>query len=231
MDSLLIRGTLRQRIDIESPVISILPTELADSLILFSDYVTRLLAEGSFEWHSGAWRAGVTAFLRQAEPVEGRSALASQTILGGEAHLRLPLLWDFIMDSRLLLMNDPDGNMRFPVAHGQSNLYGQWNLFNGNLNLQVGTSLEYQSGMRGAEYIAGSAAFCTDAGAFIIPDTANRPLFTPFPVWNAYIQARIGTAFIRLGLQNILDVEFYSLYRYPRWAREFNLMVTWALVD
>jgi hypothetical protein len=151
--------------------------------------------------------------------------------MGGQGRVRVPLAWGLAVDNNLLLTYDPDGDNRFPLLHGISDLYGTWTLFNNNLDARIGTSLQYQSGVRGTEYLTGQFGPYADAGSYIYPTDTDRSLFTPFPIWNAYIHARIGSAFIRLAMRNILDAEFYTLYRYPRWAREINLTVTWALID
>jgi hypothetical protein len=231
LDSLSLRGGLRQRITIDEPATLDGSIALPDSVSLLSDAYTALLADASLDWRGGVWRAEATAFLRRAEPRATARFIDDHTVLGARLRLRLPVVWSLVSDNHLLVTQDESGDGRFPLVRGRSDLYGDWTLFNGNLDLRVGTALEYQSGTRGVGYLAGDADFCSDAGAFIFPDDPDRPLFTPFPLWSGYLQARIGTAFIRIAMKNILDAEFYSVYRYPHWARELNLMVTWALVD
>jgi outer membrane receptor protein involved in Fe transport len=230
-DSLSLRGTLRQRVNFESAQPSRIFDGFPDTLRLFSDVITQSLAEASLDWRNGVLRAGISGFLRRAEPVEGIDRVAAHTVTGAQARLRLPLVWGLAVDNNLLFTYDPDGDNRFPLLHGTSDLYGTWTLFDNNLNARVGTSLQYQSGVRGAEYLTGQFGPYADEGSYTYPIDTDRPLFTPFPIWNAYIHARIGSAFIRLAMRNILDAEFNTLYRYPRWAREINLTVTWALID
>jgi hypothetical protein len=219
-DSLSLRATLRQRIDLESAG----PEGLIDTVRYFDDGRTRLLGEAALDWRNGDYRLGVTAFLRRVDPLLGYGGLEPHTVSGASLHLRLPLLLHITLDNTLLGTIDPAGDGRFPAVYGSSDLFGQWTLFNGNLDLRVGTSLEYQSALRGAEYQS-------ETGRFIFPGDPDRATFTPFPNWTAYIHGRIGSAFIRVGMRNILDAEFLTLYRYPQWGRELNLEVTWALID
>lgn len=187
-----------------------------DSLAGFSAIRTRLLAEAAVEWGAGNFQAGVDGFFRQSEE-------SVVTTYGAGAHLRFPLLW-FVIDTRLLGTIDPDGNERFPTLRGTGDLWGEWKLFQENLDLRLGTSLLYQTGLRGAEY----DPYLNEP---VYPTDLDRPLSNQLPNWSAYAQARIGPAFIRATFENILDIEQWSLYRYPTGGRGLHLQVTWTLID
>lgn len=187
-----------------------------DSLRGFSSIRTRLLAEGAIDWRSGNLQAGIDAFYRQSED-------AAVATYGAGGHLRFPLLW-LILDARLLAQVDPDGDERFPALRGTGDVWWEGKLFRDNLDLRVGTSLIYQSGLRGAEY----DPWLNEP---VYPSDLSRPLSNQLPIWSAYAQARIGSAFIRATFDNILDVEQWTLYRYPVGGRGLHLQVTWTLID
>jgi hypothetical protein len=182
----------------------------------FSDVPTRLLGEAAVEFDAGNTQIGVDAFYRQTrEP--------AVSTYGAGGHLRLPLAF-LVLDARLLGQSDPDGGGRFPTLYSKGDLFGEWKLFKENLDLRVGTTVVYQTGLRGAEYdaLAGEPTFPTDTA---------RALSTQNPNLGLYAQARIGSAYIRAGFENILDIEQWTLYRYPINGRGLHLQVTWVLVD
>ena len=48
---------------------------------------------------------------------------------------------------------------------------------------------------------------------------------------DVYARGRIGSAYLKLTMSNLLDVEYYSVYRYPVWGRTFQLGITWTMID
>jgi hypothetical protein len=65
----------------------------------------------------------------------------------------------------------------------------------------------------------------------IYPLDPSRAAFQPYPLMTAYLRARLGSAYLRAEVRNLLGVEYWNLYRYPVWGTALYLGVTWALVD
>lgn len=221
-DSVRLFGSYRQSIELNStPVVPV--WSLPDSNSAFSQWFTSSFLEAGGELRGGGFWLRGAAYLRQATPRAGNANRAAHTITAADLRASIPLSI-LRLDIHLLGTLLPDSDKRFPAFHGSGDLYGEFRLVQGNLNLRVGTTLEFQTELQGAEYEVMS-------GEFIYPRTAARQPEQLYPNWGVYARARLGDAYLRAELRNILDAEFWSLYRYPIWERALYLSVTWAFVD
>ncbi len=185
-------------------------------------HYTGSMVEGGVEWRSGGASLELEGFVRGAVPAECID-LASYTVSGGAATVRIPY-WFLMLESHLVATVAPEEYRGVPLLHGTSDLSARLNLFDGNLNLRLGTVLEYQTGLPSIQYRDIEGDFAVSAGSRL----GERP---PFPLWTAYAQARIGTAYIRVEMYNILDNKFFTTYRYPMFGRAVNIAVNWAFID
>lgn len=216
---LTLRGTLRNTtrlVDPRNDTISL------DTLRLFSYDRTAFLAEAGLELRRDSLALYAGGYFRRTTPVPG-SPFSPYNILGGDVDLTIPYRF-LVLHLRALGTLPPSGDERFPKLYTNGDLYGAWTLFRGNLNLRVGTTLEYQTSFAGAEYDPTS-------GDFLYPSTVTRPITTKYPNWGAYAVARFGQAYVRVEMRNILNAEYWTLYRYPIWGRSLYLGASWALFD
>lgn len=221
-DSARLFGSYRQTLELNSdpaPQVWAIP----DSNSAISQWFTSSFLEAGAELRGGGFWLRGAAYLRQATPRAGNTNLASYTIAAADVRTIVPLSV-LRLDLHLLATLPPDSDKRFPAFHGIGDLYGQLTLVEGNLNLRVGTTLEFQTALQGVEYEVIS-------GEFIYPRDPARPAEKLYPNWGVYARARLGDAYLRAELRNILDAEYWSVYRYPIWERAIYLGVTWAFVD
>lgn len=221
-DSVRLFGSYRQSLELNSdpaPEVWAIP----DSNSALSQWFTSSFLEAGAELRGGGFWLRGAAYLRQATPRAGNSGLASYTITAADVRAVIPISL-LRLDLHLLATLPPDSDKRFPAFHGSGDLYGQFTLVEGNLNLRVGTTLEFQTALQGVEYEVIS-------GEFINPRNPARPAEQLYPSWGVYARARLGDAYLRAEIRNILDAEYWSLYRYPIWERAIYLGVTWAFVD
>lgn len=222
-DSISIRGTVRNTTQI-LPVGDCPPVPLIapDTLRPFGANSTGLFGEAELRWRGNGLAIEVGGYLRQA-PELGCSGFAGYTIAGANATVTIPI--SFLILNTHLVATFASGDYRaFPLLHGVSDLHGQWSLLGGNLDLRLGTSLEYTTSNPYARYDAVAGELLASRNR----DESGKP---PFPLWNAYAQGRIGSAYLRVEMRNILDVEFATLERYPTFGRGIYLGVNWALID
>lgn len=221
-DSLRLFGSYRQTLELNSdPVQQV--WVLPDTNRAISQWFTSSFLEVGTELRWGGFWLRGAAYLRQATPRVGNADLVSYTITAADVRTNIPISF-LRLDLHLLGTLPPDDDQRFPTFYGNGDLYGQFKLVEGNLNLRVGTTLEFQTELQGAEYEVIS-------GEFIYPRDLSRPAEQLYPNWSVYARARLGDAYLRAELRNILDAEFWSVYRYPIWERALYLSVTWAFVD
>lgn len=221
-DSVRLFGSYRQSLELNSdPVAKI--WVLPDTNRAISQWFTSSFLEAGAELRGGGFWLRGAAYLRQATPRVGNAGLVSYTITAADVRTNIPISF-LHLDLHLLGTLPPDDDKRFPTFYGNGDLYGQFKLVEGNLNLRVGTTLEFQTTLQGAEYEVIS-------GEFIYPRDPSRPAEQLYPNWGIYARTRLGDAYLRAELRNILDAEFWSVYRYPIWERGLYLSVTWAFVD
>jgi outer membrane receptor protein involved in Fe transport len=200
------------------------PMLLSDSIpsVRFDAYRTAMLAEAGVSYDDSLTLAAVTAFARRTEPLDG-APVAGELLTGAELRARVPLWW-LALEAQVHALVGPQGDRRFPELRAFGDLYAPLDLLGGGLKLRVGTTLEWQSPSDGALYDIATGSFA------FVPD-GEATGFRSFPLWDAYAQARIGTAYLRLAMRNILDVEQWTIYRYPERGRSVVFEVTWSFID
>lgn len=224
-DSLSLRATLRQRTQVGGGPTCLSPTSAldVDSVRSLGAHATGLLAEAEIVWKNGAWSATAGGSLRKADPL-ACLPFSSYTVASGWLDATVPIAF-LSLDQHLVLTFAPELYRALPTAYGVSDLSGRFRLFGGNLDLKLGTALEYQSQRAVLGYDDLTAQFIALRAN---PLTVTSP---PLPNWSAYAQARIGSAYLRVEIRNILGAESSLLNRYPSFGRGFYLGVNWALVD
>ncbi len=224
-DSLSLRATLRQRTTVGGEPTCLSPTAAldVDSARSLGAHATGLLAEAEIVWRNGAWSVTAGGSLRKAEPL-ACLPFSSYTVTSAWLDAGVPIAF-LSLDQHLVLTFAPELYRALPTVYGVSDLSGRFRLFGGNLDLKLGTALEYQSQRAVLGY--------DDLSAQFIAPRANPLAVTspPLPNWSAYAQARIGSAYLRVEIRNILGAESSLLNRYPSFGRGFYLGVNWALVD
>ncbi|MEO5929423.1 MAG: TonB-dependent receptor plug domain-containing protein, partial [Candidatus Kapaibacterium sp.] len=180
------------------------------------------LAEAALGWRDGVTLIELGGYIHRISAPDG-SGLPSTTVAGADARIIIPY-GVFRLDNHLIGTFGDRTTTPHPVLYGESELYAQLRLLGGNLDLRLGTSLEYQSSASRVRYDVLSNRFYMNTADATVPGM-------PFPLWGAYLQARIGSAYLRLEMRNILDVPFYTIDRYPTFGRGVFLGANWALVD
>ncbi|MEP7220170.1 MAG: TonB-dependent receptor plug domain-containing protein, partial [Bacteroidota bacterium] len=161
-------------------------------------------------WRDGVTRIELGGYIHRISAPDG-SGLPSTTVAGADARIIIPY-GVFRLDNHLIGTFGDRTTTPHPVLYGESELYAQLRLLGGNLDLRLGTSLEYQSSASRVRYDVISNRFYMNTADAAIPGL-------PFPLWGAYLQARIGSAYLRLEMRNILDVSFDTIDRYPTFGR------------
>lgn len=173
-----------------------------------------------------AWKPGQTV-LRASGAIRQIPASAQNgeeyTLLSGSLVATIPFAF-LSFEENATFTSLPSGDRRFPVISSRSDLYGQFRLFGGNLDLRAGTSLEVQTPFAGSEYDYVN-------GFWIYPRDAAQEERGLYPMLNLYAQGRIGSAYLKIEMSNVLGSEYYTIYRYPYPGRSLRLGITWALID
>lgn len=216
-----LRASIRQTIRVTEPQADCVEPPL-DATHYFRQDRTAFLAEAGAELGLDSFRVSALGFLRRTTPTLC-SPFPETTFTGADLRLQVPYRF-LTLKLRGLVSLPPEGDLRFPKILADGDLYADLTLFRGNLNLRVGTTVEFQSSFAGAEYDALS-------DDFIYPSDPVRLTTSGRPYWSAYAVARIGSAYLRAEMRNILDVEYWTLYRYPAWSRALYLSATWSLFD
>ncbi len=192
-----------------------------DALRYFSDDRTPFLGEVEWTYRKGETHVSAGASYRQASP---RGRVDPYEIIGLSLRADVPLGNGLHFNNLSVVTIPPSNDYRFPLLYDVAEMYGRWKLLKGNLDLQIGSSFQFQTKFDGAVYDPVT-------GEFSDPDRIRKTRRILFPVWDAYLEARLGSAYVRLAFRNILDNEFYTLYRYPVMGRGFYLGANWAFVD
>lgn len=216
-DSFALRGTLRATSILTEPVFD----ATRDSLRYFRDDRSPLIAEFEAKLDRGDLSLAVGGGVRLAVP---RGARESYSLMSGSLRADVPLGNGLHLSNLAVVTIAPSTDARFPLVYDIAEFYGRWLLLKGNLDLRIGTTFQFQSAFEGSQYDP-------VAGEFMFPDNPLRPDKLLFPVWDAYAQVRLGAAYVRVSLRNILDNEFYTLYRYPIMGRGLYFGANWAFVD
>lgn len=201
------------------------PMRLIDSsgTVRYDAYRTSLIGDASLVYQDSSTLVSVSAFMRRARPTAVAAGAADITITGAEARFRIPL-WILAVEGHAHGLLLPADDTRAPRLRVFGDLYAPLRLINGNLELRIGTTLEYQTSFAGALYD-------DVTGAFHYSGDGKATVFQQFPLWDVYAHARIGTAYLRIGFRNILDVEALTIYRYPERGRSFVFEATWTFID
>lgn len=192
-----------------------------DSVGLFGSFATTLLAEAAIDYAADGMRVGVEGFYRA---VDAASSRAVGPIYGGVVRLATPVTSMAMVEAQLHASIAPQGDTRFPSLFGSGSAYVHGSSFDENLDWRIGAAAQWGSSLAGAEYEpqSGDLGFGTGASREALSLPPNLELFA---------QGRIGNAFIRAAVQNVLGSEFWTLYRYPVASRMIALQVTWTLID
>ncbi|MBC8146229.1 MAG: hypothetical protein H7X80_11645 [bacterium] len=201
------------------------PLRLIDSLssLRYDAHRTSLMGEASVAYQDSSTLVALTAYLRRSKSVVTTTGAEDVTISGGEARFRIPF-WILALEGHAHGLLLPENDSRAPQLRAFGDLYAPLRLVDGNLELRVGTTLEYQSRFAGALYddVSGAFRYSTDA---------STPTIQQYPLWDVYAHARIGTAYLRIALRNILGVEAWTVYRYPERGRSLVFEATWSFID
>jgi hypothetical protein len=216
-----LRGTLRNTTMLAEPVADCVPADPAEPHLYTLDR-TAFMAEGALEFHHDSLAVTVLGFLRRTTPTLC-SPFPAYNLAGGNLDLRIPYHFLTLHLSTLGTL-PPAGDLRFPKLLLSGDLYGSWDLVRGNLNLRAGTTIEYQTSFAGSE-------LDPVTGDFIYPTETDRLTHPRYPLWSLYAVARFGQAYVRVEYRNLLDAEYWTLYRYPYWGGALYLGATWALFD
>jgi hypothetical protein len=213
-DSLTIRGTVRLFAGGDK-------TPLQDSIPTFSDTRTALLAEASIDWHDAGASVKLDGYYRMVDALKDS---VDGDLFGAAIDLQLPIAGFLHFNNRFLFTIAPAEDERFPLVYAFHDVYGRWQLFNDNLDLRIGTTARWQTAFSSFDYepYSGDMMFAADR--------IKEPV-TLFPDLSVYAQARIGNAFLRAAMTNVLGNEFWTLLRYPIPSRMIFLEVTWTLID
>ncbi len=182
---------------------------------------TRLMVEGQAGWSAGSSKVQLGGSLRQV--ATSGDFNTEYTLLAANASATIPIAF-LSFEERLLVTVAPQDDKRFPLLYSRSDLYADFKLFKDNLDLRVGGRLEVQSPFTGSEYDYLNQRW-------LYPTDLDREERGLYPHLDFYTQGRIGSAYLKLALTNILGSESYTIYRYPYPGRSFRLGITWALID
>jgi|GEM_PF-1770234 len=223
-DSLALRGTLRSTFRIVGEDDCSAWYGLFDGTARYlTMYGPGQLIEVAAQWKEGVARVELGGYLRRGVAV-ACLGIEDLSITGADLRVAIPLIYSLVWDSHLIGTFAPPEDRFTPLLYGTSELYGQWTLIGGNLDLRLGTSLEFQSQ-------PGFTRFDNLSGEFYVSAQGERPTAPPPPQWGAYAQGRIGSAYLRLEIRNILNTTFYTVDRYPTFGQGIYLGFNWALID
>ena len=182
---------------------------------------TGLFIEAEAAWKPGRSVLRVGGGLRQV-PASAQTG-EEYTLITGNLSATIPFAF-LSFEENVTFTSLPADDKRFPAISSRSDLFGLFQLFGGNLDLRTGASLEVQTSFAGSEYDYVS-------GLWIYPQDAAREERGLYPLLNVYAQGRIGSAYLKIEMSNILGSEYYTIYRYPYPGRSLRLGITWALID
>ena len=191
-----------------------------DSETRFAEMPTAMLMEAGADYSDGALDGRFDAWVRTVQSAIGSGA-AVAPVFGASLSGTIPY-GIFRLRENLQLIQDPDGNGRFPRISSTIDLFVQMALSHENLDLRAGVSASMQSPYAGTRYdpmidapvVPGSSSSVTQG--------------VLFSVWGT---GRIGSAYLHLALENLLDAEYWTIYRYPEAGRHLTFGISWALID
>jgi hypothetical protein len=224
-DSIGLRGTLRSTFRYAGSADCGQWAALPDSVDAryLSMYARGQMIEAAAEWKGGAAHVELGAYLRRAVADEC-TGLPNVTITGADVRVAIPLIYSLVLDNHIIGTFATADALPYPSLYGTTDLYGQWKLVGGNLDLRLGTSLTYQSR-------PGFTRYDNLRGEFYVVPGSPGSSPAPLPLWDAYAQGRIGSAYLRIEIRNILSSGFYTVYRYPTYGQGIFLGFNWALID
>ncbi len=193
-----------------------------DSVESAIDIPTRALAEASIDWRFTRGRVRLDGYYRAVDRGVAPAARIG-SIYGGGLDVEVPLWWILSFRNHTIVTVAPADDGRFPLLTTTGDLWAASSSFDDNLDWRLGLTLEWQTSMRGSVYDPE-----TDDIALV---NDGIPATTFYPDLTAYAQARIGSAYLRAAIENILGSEYWSMYRYPIATRRIVLQVTWSLID
>lgn len=118
----------------------------------------------------------------------------------------------------------PDGDQRFPQLAAKGDVYIPLHLLNGALDLDIGTTVAWQSSFLGIEYEPIN-------GRWLYPIEEKVSERQKWALIDLFASARIGTAYLNLTLYNVLDAEYRTVSRYPTTGRALRFGITWTMID
>ena len=188
----------------------------------WSNERSRFLFEADAVWRKGRGEIHAGGTVRQV--ISGRGSNAEYTLITGNVSATFPVIAFLSLEQQAQLTLTPTEDKRFPLLYSRSDLYGVFSVFRNNLDLRVGARLEFQSSFAGSEY-----DYLT--GRWLYPVASDSEERQLNPLLDLYVQGRIGSAYLKIGMSNLLGNEFYTINRYPYPGRSLRLGITWALID
>ncbi|MGE3802857.1 MAG: putative porin, partial [Candidatus Kapaibacterium sp.] len=193
-----------------------------DTLLTLSGEGTAWMGELEGVWKRGETSLHLNGWIRRG--VQGlSSSLNEYTALGTSVSGLIPI--DFLrvnwQATGTLL---PDGDERFPLLAAKGDVYIPLHLLNGALDLDIGTTVGWQSSFSGVEYEP-------ITGRWLYPLEEKVSERQKWALIDLFASARIGTAYLNLTLYNVLDAEYRTVSRYPTTGRALRFGITWTMID
>lgn len=114
---------------------------------------------------------------------------------------------------------DGKNDMTLPNLYWKSKAY--YNYRAGNSLLSAGAEFSFMSRFKGSQYYPITREYTiTNA----VQDWSNNGV-------NAFVTAKLGNAFLRIALENILSYSYYYVPYYPVSDMTFNLTLSWSFND
>ena len=212
-DSSVLRGTYRHFIGEEN----LLP---GNSILQLTGEITNWMADVEWELKGGELHGQVHGWLRQGEKTVG---MDTYTIAGMSLRGTVPV-GIVRLKGTINGMFLPEGDKRFPALATLGEIFVPLTLFNGALDLELGTKIGWQSDFSGVE-------FDPLSGDWLYPTEVRNTDRQKWGLLDLFASARIGSAYINLSLYNILNAEYRTVSRYPTWGRSLRFGITWGMID
>jgi hypothetical protein len=152
----------------------------------------------------------------------------NKNIISGSLSTGINMLPDFMGDSDLLtllmvLNYDKDNSNYKTVPEYQVKLGAKYDFTIGRSKLFSGINISFLPLFTGLRYIPQKRVYA-------ILDTPTETKFK-FNGIDAYVILKLGSAYVKLAMDNIMGQEYYYVPYYPALQRNFNLSFAWTFLD
>jgi len=188
---------------------------------------TLLLTEYSFKWNNTDIKLGASYRITN-KPIEYfyEHALyfcnngSDRNIFSFYATLEQKFLKNIVVNAMIINNNQIENNTQI-IYPSFAKLSMFYEIHSGRSILRLGVAGKLVTAFYGETFLPQYRSYMTY-------DTENEPMFDGLKVFTS---AKLGNAYVKVSLENILGSGFYTVPIYPYYGRNFRLSFSWSFLD